>query len=229
MEREVDLKEISDGRLYGINDMVKAGCNDCAGCSLCCEGMGNSIILDPYDIFMLEKGCGLSFEELLAEKLELNVVDYIIQPNLKMQGKGGRCGFLNEKGRCSIHPYRPGFCRMFPLGRIYEDKGFRYFLQIHECPFPGKTKVKLKRWLDIPEIGRYERYVCDWHFFLKDMQKIIRDTENEEITRNLNLYLLNQFYVQAYEVSGADRKEADFYGQFYRRLGEAVKRAALYA
>jgi len=24
MEREVDLKEISDGRLYGINDMVKA-------------------------------------------------------------------------------------------------------------------------------------------------------------------------------------------------------------
>lgn len=89
--------------------------------------------------------------------------------------------------------------------------------------------MKLKRWLDIPEIGRYERYVCDWHFFLKDMQKIIRDMENEEITRNLNLYLLNQFYVQAYEVSGADRKEADFYGQFYRRLGEAVKRAALYA
>ena len=133
MEREVDLKEISDGRLYGINDMVKAGCNDCAGCSLCCEGMGNSIILDPYDIYSLEKGLGVTFENLMTdEKMELNVVDGVIQPNLKMQRQDS-CGFLNAQGRCSIHDFRPGFCRMFPLGRIYEENSFRYFLQIHEC------------------------------------------------------------------------------------------------
>lgn len=228
MEREIDLKDISDGKLYGMNDMVKAGCNDCAGCFLCCEGMGNSIILDPFDIFMLEKGCGLSFEELLAEKLELNVVDYIIQPNLKMLGKEERCGFLNENGRCGIHSHRPGFCRMFPLGRIYEDAGFRYFLQVHECPYPEKTKVKLKKWIGIPNMGKYEKYISDWHFFLKDMQKIIRDTQNDEITRNLNMYLLNQFYVQAYETAGSDENEADFYGQFYARLGEAKERAAFY-
>ena len=29
MEREIDLKEISDGKLYEANDMVKAGCDDC--------------------------------------------------------------------------------------------------------------------------------------------------------------------------------------------------------
>ena len=47
MKREVDLNEISDGRLYSSGDMVKVDCHDCEGCSACCQGMGNSIILDP--------------------------------------------------------------------------------------------------------------------------------------------------------------------------------------
>ena len=32
MEREIDMKEVSDGRLYGLRDMVKADCGGCAGC-----------------------------------------------------------------------------------------------------------------------------------------------------------------------------------------------------
>ena len=67
MEREIDLKEISDGRLYTANDMVKAGCNECAGCFSCCQGMGNSIILDPYDICALEKGLKTTFEKLMED------------------------------------------------------------------------------------------------------------------------------------------------------------------
>ena len=125
MKREISLEEISDGKLYGSSDMVKVGCDDCRGCSACCRGMGSSIVLDPYDVFRLEMGLGLSFEGLLAEAVELNLVDGIILPNLKMSGEGEACTFLNEEGRCRIHPFRPGICRMFPLGRIYEDHGFR--------------------------------------------------------------------------------------------------------
>ena len=33
MEREIDLKKISDGKLYTNKDMVKAGCGECQGCS----------------------------------------------------------------------------------------------------------------------------------------------------------------------------------------------------
>lgn len=29
MEREIDLQEISDGKLYTNKDMVKAGCGEC--------------------------------------------------------------------------------------------------------------------------------------------------------------------------------------------------------
>ena len=50
MRREVSLEEISDGRLYELNDMVKADCQDCAGCHDCCEGMGDSVVLDPMDV-----------------------------------------------------------------------------------------------------------------------------------------------------------------------------------
>ena len=33
MRRNVDLNEISDGKLYTSNDMVKADCYECQGCS----------------------------------------------------------------------------------------------------------------------------------------------------------------------------------------------------
>ena len=39
MRREVTLEEISDGKLYDANDMVKADCQDCKGCCDCCKGM----------------------------------------------------------------------------------------------------------------------------------------------------------------------------------------------
>ena len=44
MRREVTLEEISDGRLYEANDMVKADCQDCKGCSDCCQGMGDTAV-----------------------------------------------------------------------------------------------------------------------------------------------------------------------------------------
>ena len=51
MERNVDIDKISDGKRYGANDMVKVGCDDCRGCSACCRGMGDSIVLDPMDLY----------------------------------------------------------------------------------------------------------------------------------------------------------------------------------
>ena len=123
MEREIDLKKISDGKLYTNKDMVKAGCGECQGCSDCCRGMGNSIFLDPMDIYRLTTGLECTFEDLLSTCVELQVVDGFIQPNMKMTGKEEQCPFLNEKGRCNIHAIRPGICRLFPLGRCYDGEG----------------------------------------------------------------------------------------------------------
>ena len=139
MEREIDLKKISDGKLYTNKDMVKAGCGECQGCSDCCRGMGNSIFLDPMDIYRLTTGLECTFEDLLSTCVELQVVDGFIQPNMKMTGKEEQCPFLNEKGRCNIHAIRPGICRLFPLGRCYDGvffEGIPHRLYcLHKCAF----------------------------------------------------------------------------------------------
>ncbi len=73
-----------DTKLFDLNDMVRAGCNDCKGCSDCCRGMGQSILLDPYDIWQLETHLGETFAGLMQEKIELHMEERLILPNLKM-------------------------------------------------------------------------------------------------------------------------------------------------
>ena len=220
MLRNVSLEEISDGRLYGLNDVAKLGCNDCAGCSSCCRGMGNTIVLDPYDVWRLTGGLGVSLQQLLAGHLELNVVDGIILPNLKMSGEEETCSFLDVNGRCTIHAYRPGICRLFPLGRIYEDGGFRYFLQVYECAKETRAKVKVRKWIDMPEPKRYDAFVCTWHYFLKDLERVIGKDTSGQAAKTISLYLIRQFYLSPY------KKEEDFYPQFEERLTGAKRALA---
>ena len=213
MLREIDLNEISDGKLYGANDLVKAGCNDCVGCSACCRGMGDSIILDPLDIHNLTTGLGKTFEELLEEHIALRVVDGLILPHLKMAGTEEKCSFLNDEGRSVIHAFRPGFCRLFPLGRVYDEEGFHYFLQVNECQYKNRTKVKVKKWIDVPELARYEQFVKDWHFFQKEWQNELNGCEDLEARKKVSMLILREFYQKPYG-------QEDFYGEFNRRLKE---------
>lgn len=215
MERQIDLNEISDGKKYGLEDMVRADCAGCAGCSACCQGMGTSVVLDPFDVFRLKAGTGQSFEELLKNSLELNVVDGIILPNLKMSGESGACAFLNEEGRCSIHAYRPGICRIFPLGRLYENGTFRYILQVHECRKEQRSKVKVKKWIDTPDVKRYDSYISRWHYFLKALQKLAREDEDGSVAKTVSMYVLKQFYLTEFN---SDR---DFFEQAEVRIQTA--------
>lgn len=211
MERFVDLKDISDGKRYKLNDMVKADCGDCAGCFSCCKGMGSSIVLDPLDVYRLTTGLNVKFEELLLDKLDLNVVEGIILPNLKMTGNNNSCGFLNVQGRCSIHPLRPGICRIFPLGRLYENGGFEYILQVNECKKPNRSKIKVKKWIDIPDIEKNEAFINQWHYFLKDLSAQMPSLAESQV-KDLNMLILNVFFVTLYEGN------RDFYQQFEERL-----------
>lgn len=213
MKRNVSLSEISDGRLYSENDMVKADCHGCQGCFQCCTGMGRSVILDPYDVYRLQKGLGCELSQLLAEgKAELNVVDGVILPNLRMAGEFERCSFLNEEGRCEIHGSRPGICRLFPLGRFYENGDFKYFLQTGECRESRRTKVKVSKWIDTPEQGKYHEFLCQWHYYLNGLEERVADAPDGEESKKLNMQLLQNLYLTPY-----DTKQS-FYEQFSERM-----------
>ncbi|MFI3212978.1 MAG: YkgJ family cysteine cluster protein [Eubacteriales bacterium] len=214
MERNIEIEAISDGKLYHNNDMVKIGCNDCAGCFECCQGMGTSITLDPYDIYQLTTHLNLSFEGLLVNHVELNVVDGMILPNLKLDGKAERCSFLDENGRCNIHDFRPGMCRLFPLGRIYEEGDFHYFVQIHECKKENKTKVKIKKWLGIPDLNQYETFIKEWHYFILQLQQKIKSIGIEDLdkAKQWNMMILQEFFLLSYD------RNVEFYVTFKERL-----------
>lgn len=72
-----------------------------------------------------------------------------------------------------------GICRLFPLGRYYEEKGFRYFLQVHECQKENRAKVKVKKWLDTPDLKKYETYIARWHGITDSVTGIHCSTSGE--------------------------------------------------
>lgn len=224
MKRNVSLEEISDGRLYGPNDMVKADCGGCKGCSVCCHGMGQSIILDPLDAYRLSGGLGKNFASLLEKEVELNVVDGVILPNLRMTDSKESCSFLNSEGRCSVHAFRPGVCRLFPLGRYYEGESFRYFLQTGECPHKSRTKIKVSKWIDTPDLSDNQRFVMTWHSLLNEMEQAVMENEDDTFRKNVNLLLLRCFYLTPYETgetaSDGRSGEQKFYRQFEKRYTE---------
>ncbi len=213
MLREGTLEEISDGRLYELNDMVRADCADCVGCSKCCQSdMGESITIDPYDMWMLTRGTGKSFPEMVEHEIEISLLDGLILPHMNM--KQG-CRFLNAEGRCSIHPYRPSICRLFPLGRYYEKGDFKYFLQVHECEKKNRSKVKVEKWIDIGPIEDHTVFVRKWHNFLVLARKKVGEAKDPHQIRNFMLFILELFYV-------TDYGEEDFFPQFDRRLKMAL-------
>ena len=214
MLRNVTLEEISDGKLYRSNDTVKADCQDCKGCSECCRGMDDTVVLDPLDVHRISVHLQKKPEELLASCIELGFVDGILLPHMSMKGDDESCVFLNSEGRCSIHSCRPGYCRMFPLGRYFKDETFYYILQIHECPLKGRTKIKIKKWLDTPDLKEYEEFVLSWHSFLRDIHILLSESENETLFDQMNRYIVGRFYVQPYDPG------QNFYEQFKERLKE---------
>ena len=211
----------TDGKKYSLNDMVRTGCNDCQGCSACCQGMGSSVVLSPKDIYHLTAGLGASFQELMADKIELQVADGIILPNLRMDGENEQCVFLNAQGRCSIHAFRPDICRIFPLGRCYEEDRIHYIYLVNGCKKPGRTKVKVRKWIDTPDVQKDEEFLIKWHRFQKEAraaaQKNTGCNKPVKQTKTVSMKLLKRFYLTPYDTN------RDFYQQFHQRLGQGYE------
>ena len=94
-------------------------------------------ILDPQDMYLLSKGTGKVFTDMIEREIEIRLVDGLILPNLmeEHEGEEEHCLFLTDRGRCSIHAFRPGLCRLYPMGRYYTEGGFRYSAWKRSSPF----------------------------------------------------------------------------------------------
>ena len=64
--------------------------------------------MDPYDVYRLTQKTGKSFNELINDKIEINIVDGIMLPNSENEPGYLMRGFLLSDNRCAIHDARPG-------------------------------------------------------------------------------------------------------------------------
>ena len=221
MRLDIDLSEISDGRRYGPNDMVKADTRGCDGCSACCHHNGQNIVLTPLDMFRIKGQTGESYDALLDRRIELHEEEKLLLPNLKMVGEQEGCGFLSEEGWCSIHGARPDICRLFPLGRLYEEDDFTYIFKPGECVMENLSKVKVKKYIDIEDLDENKAYILTWYGFLKALKWRVRFIHEDEALEAVKAYVLEGFYSQPWDY------ETSFYEQFEVKIKAAKDRLDL--
>ena len=75
--------------------------------------------------------------------------------------------------------------------------------------------MKVKKWIDTPDAKRYDSYINQWHYFLKELQRIVEEDEEGTAAKTISMFVLKQFYLTPFN------PEQDFYIQFEQRLVNA--------
>lgn len=196
MIRDLDENLIKPEKLMTSADMARLGCEGCEGCGECCRDRASGITLDAWDMRMLKEGLTKDFDELLDSGLiEIRMIDNILLPVLGSKTDKDECIFLGRDNKCSIHDFRPGICRMFPLARLYHDDGsFSYFLQEGECPRANGVKIKISKWLGVGNSVRYEQAVRSYHERLNNLkEQCFMASSHTEIVRLQTQFIEENF------------------------------------
>ena len=82
--------------------------------------------------------------------------------------------------------------------------------------------MKVKKWLGIPNLKFYEKYISDWHQFLLTCEEAMIELEKENI-QILTTYILRLFYQTPYEAAD----DQAFYQEFYERREQVRKKLGI--
>lgn len=97
------------------SDHFEISC-DLNGCASNCCTKSAPIILNPYEVALICRESGMSYEDLL----DILDTDRAESFPLVMLPRDPACHFWTGKG-CRIYHGRPLACRMYPLGRVFEQ------------------------------------------------------------------------------------------------------------
>ncbi len=147
-------------------DPLQLSCGP-GGCpSVCCKN-GPSVVLNPYEIARICVEDGLPYEDFLdiVESDRVNGFPLIMLPRDPV------CHFWSVTG-CSIYRARPLACRLFPLGRVFDNGCSHIVLPARNvcaglAPSPLKT---LADYLREQDTGSYIEMADRWIEFVSGME-----------------------------------------------------------
>ncbi|MHB8843561.1 MAG: YkgJ family cysteine cluster protein [Nitrospirota bacterium] len=140
-----------------------------AGCMSNCCANGPHIILNPYEIALICRAGGMSYEDLL----DIVETDRVNGFPLVMLPRDPACHFWTEQG-CRIYNARPLACRLFPLGRVFEgDRSFYVLPERNLCSglVPGATRT-LGEYLKEQDTETQVRMADAWIEFVTAMEQL---------------------------------------------------------
>lgn len=150
------------------SDPLELSCGP-AGCdSTCCKN-GSPIVLNPYEISMICRESGRSYEDLLdsLESGRAKGFPLVMLPRFPV------CHFWSDDG-CRIYDARPLACRLFPLGRVFfHGRSYIVLPKINVCtgiePSPDKT---VGAYLSAQDVDTYIEMADQWIEFVSDMESL---------------------------------------------------------
>lgn len=215
MSFKANIEDVSDGKFYDYNDMVKTDTRGCVDCSACCHHMNETIVLNPFDMNELMIGLGTTYDELIEDKIGLHTEDKVTLPHLMMVGDDEACAFLNNEGWCGIHGHRPDLCRLFPLGRAYVNNEIKFIFKPGECIKTDLSKIRVKKWVNIQNYEENKQFIKVWNAFIKALKFRVKFVYDDAELKEINNYLINTFYNREKNMDNG------FYETFYKDLSVA--------
>ncbi|NTU59270.1 MAG: YkgJ family cysteine cluster protein [Chlorobiaceae bacterium] len=142
-------------------------------CLKCCES--KKIQVNPYEIARLARNLGISTTEFIAGYTDGNGTF------LKFDEQN-RCTFLGPEG-CLVHADRPLVCRLYPLGRHFNDRKEEWFSEIEpdtECRGEYGDDTSIENYLAEQEVQAYTQAADSYLDLLWEMMNLLEETADDE-------------------------------------------------
>ncbi len=158
----------ADAAVLSESDLLQLSCGS-DGCQANCCTKSASIVLNPYEVALICRESGMSYEDLL----DVVETDRAKGFPLVMLPRDPACFFFTAKG-CRIYQARPLACRLYPLGRIF-DHGRSYIVQpeLNLCsglaPSPAGT---VRDYLAGQDVDMQIRMADRWIDFVSDIEQL---------------------------------------------------------
>ncbi len=137
------------------------------GCKECCSM--NDVALYPFDIMQICQRLNITSHEFHQRysRFWFDSKAKVLRCYLKTSPV---CVFFDEG--CKIYDSRPARCRLFPLGRMFnQDDTIQYYIPKEKCiGFDSKQKHTIQSWLDSCGIKEKDFMIKEWTQFIIEMK-----------------------------------------------------------